>query len=101
MSVDFSTTVGTATLVPLVYTNNRGQVMPPVPGGTVGSSDATIVTVTLSADDSSVTITAVAAGTATIGYNVGSLSAALSVTVGADVATKVDFDTPNAVAVAA
>lgn len=96
MSVDLNTTVGAVEKVPLVYTNDAGTVCPPLPGGTVATSDATIATATVAADDGSVTVTAVAIGTATLTYTVETLTATLNVIVAALVATKVDFDTPAA-----
>ena len=86
-------TNATAT-VPLVFADQFGLPAPAPTGGAVSTSDTSIATAALSADGASVTVTPVAAGSVTVTYQDGTLSAALDVTVSAPVATTVTFGDP-------
>jgi hypothetical protein len=62
--------------------------------------NSSVATVTLAIDDTSIAITSIAEGTATITYTNGTITATLVVTIAAaGVATAVTFDTVNATTV--
>lgn len=97
MSQAFSTPLSTIATVPLKFTDAAGTVVPAPTGGSAAVDNPAIVTVTLAVDDTSIAITSVAEGTATITYTNGTITAELVVTVTvAGVATAVTFDTANA-----
>lgn len=97
MSQSFTTPLSTIATVPLIFTDATGATVPAPTGGSVTVDNSAVVTVTLAVDDTSIAITGLTEGTATIAYTNGSITATLVVTVAvAGVATAVTFDTAHA-----
>jgi hypothetical protein len=81
---------GVAT-VPLTFKDSFGKPATVPPGGSVSTSDPSIITAALSADGSAVEITTVADGSATVSYVNGTMTASADVTVSDPVAASVEF----------
>ena len=84
-------------VLPLIFKDAIGAVHAPASGGSVSSDNTAVATVTLAADDQSITVVSVADGTCNVTYTNGSLSDTLAVTVAAPTPTSVSIDTSNPV----